>query len=393
MYIERDITSHFRKISENYGMVALVGLRQAGKTTFLRHQMRDIEKPSYVLFDDPDAKSLFEEDIKKFKMQYIEGQSLTVLDEVQYCEDAGSKLKYLVDTGSRLWITSSSETLLRTEVLSYLVGRISIIRLYPFTLSEFLRARGQKALTASILQRSVWEHMLYGGFPKVVITKETGMKKIILRDLYETMLLKDVVRTFSIDDIGALERLVSYMAANVGAIVKYESISKQLDISFKTLKRYLDALTQSYFIVLVKPFHTNKSREISKQPKAYFIDLGLRNAVSGRYEPEPDGRLFENYILSELLKMGFMPKYWRTKTKAEVDFIIETGRELIPLEVKLKATPPTVGKGLHSFIERYEPKKAIIVSYAGGSGVTEINGCTVKFMDVMGMEKELDEER
>ncbi len=389
MYIERDITSHFRKISENYGMVALVGLRQAGKTTFLRHQMKEIEKSSYVLFDDPDAISLFEEDIKKFRIQYIEGQNLTVLDEVQYCEDAGGKLKYLVDTGSRLWITSSSETLLRTEVLSYLVGRISIIRLYPFTLNEFLRGKGQKALTEDILRRNIWEHMLYGGFPRVVTTKGAEMKRIILRDLYETMLLKDVVRTFSIDDIGALERLISYLAANVGAIVKYESISTKLDISFKTLKRYLDALTQSYFIALVKPFHTNKTKEISKQPKAYFLDLGLRNAVTGRYESGPDGRLFENYVLSELLKMGLTPKYWRTKTGAEVDFIIETGGELVPVEVKLKAFPPTVGKGLRSFIERYRPKKALIVSYAGSKGEMKINGCTLKFTDVMGMEGEL----
>ena len=96
MYIPRDIKKKFDKINRSYNLIAVVGARQAGKTTFLKEQMKS-KHSSYILFDDPDARSLFNEDIKKFDLQYIEGFELSVLDEVQYCKDAGSKLKYLVD--------------------------------------------------------------------------------------------------------------------------------------------------------------------------------------------------------------------------------------------------------------------------------------------------------
>lgn len=107
--------------------------------------------------------------------------------------------------GRKIFITSSSEVILATEVLSYLVGRVSIIRLFPFSLKEFMVSKGQKEVTSSILERNIWEHIIYGGYPKVVLTEDPELKKIILKDLYDTMILKDVAMTFSIDDIRTLE--------------------------------------------------------------------------------------------------------------------------------------------------------------------------------------------
>jgi hypothetical protein len=384
MYVERDITPAFRRVAGHYSMVALVGPRQAGKTTFLKEMMKGC-RASYVLFDDPDARGLFNEDVKKFRLQYLEGYDLGVLDEVQYCRDAGSKLKYLVDTGSRLWVTSSSEILLRKEVLSYLVGRVSIVRLYPFSLAEFLRARGQRAYTAEILRRHLWEHMTHGGYPRVVLTGDPEMRRTILRDLYETMLLKDVARTFSIEDLDTLERLVRYLAFNVGALLSYENACKLLDVSYQTLKKYTDALVKSYLIALVKPFFTNKTREITKQPKVYFLDTGLRNAIANEYPVEPTGPLFENYVFSELIKMGFTPKYWRTKSKAEVDFVVEVGNEVVPIEVKIMANPPKVERSMRSFIERYRPHRAFVVFYRGEKGEVEVGGTRLVYTDVAGL--------
>lgn len=386
-YVDRDLTDKFLRVSEIYPMVALVGPRQAGKTTFLKHIMVG-KKASYVLFDDPDARSIFDEDVKKFRIQYLEGYELGILDEVQYCKNAGMKLKYLVDTGERLWITSSSEIILQKDVLSYLVGRVSIMRLYPFDLNEFLRAKNQKSFTDDILRRMVWEHMVYGGYPKVVLTDDTEMKRIILRDLHETMLLKDVVRSFSIDDIGALEKLVKYLAVS-GGPVSLSNLSQMLDLSFQTIKKYMDALVKSYFIVQVKPYFTNKTKEITKQPKIYFMDTGLRNTISGIFPSQPTGELFENYVLSEILKCGIVPKYWRTKSGAEVDFVIETSNELIPVEVKLSAESLKIERGFRSFIEKYKPKKGYIVTYRGERCKVKINHCEVMFVNVKDFREKL----
>ncbi len=388
MYVTRDIGPTFDRVFRIYDLIAVVGARQAGKTTFLKEHMKTHDA-SYVLFDDPDARALFDDDVKRFELQYVQGHDLTVLDEVQYCTDAGPKLKYLVDSGRRLWITSSSETLLGRDVLSYLVGRVSVQRLYPFSLWEFLRAKGIKALTPQVTERSIWEHMLYGGYPKVVTTEDTELKRTILRDLYETMLLKDVARTFSIDNIGALERCAQYLAANPGGIMSYSTVGNKLSISYQTLRKYLDAMEKSYLITRVRPFFTNRAKELTKQPRVYFLDTGLRNAVAGSFSrtPEPDGRLFENYVLTELVKMGFTPRYWRTKSKAEVDFIVEKDARIIPVEVKLQANPSKIGRSLRSFIVSYEPESAMVVGYNNceNHATQKINGCTIHYVDVPGL--------
>ena len=387
MYIEREILRKFEKVATAYPVVALVGARQAGKTTFLKEQMKKI-KCNYLLFDDPDVRNLFDEDVKKFERQHIQGYDVAILDEVQYCKEAGRKLKYLADTDYRLWITSSSEILLGKEVLSHLVGRVSVLRLYPFSLSEFLRAKNQREMTQTILQRSVWEHLSYGGYPKVVTTDDLELKKTILRDLYETMLLKDVANTFSIDDIRALETLADYLAANIGNLISYESVTNDVGVSYQTLKKYLDAMEKSYFIVRVCPFYTNKTKEIVKQPKIYFVDTGLRNLISNSFGTKPDGKTFENYVLSELIKMGFTPKHWRSKTKAEVDFIIENEAEIVPIEVKLRSNNK-IGRSLRSFIETYKPSRAFIVTYEGEAKMTKAGDCQIIYTNVLNLRKQL----
>ncbi len=388
MYISRTIENTFQKRERVYSIIAVVGARQSGKTTFLKEQSKS-RKAIYLLFDDPDVRALFEEDIKKFERQYLEGMELSVLDEVQYCINAGIKLKYLCEQGKKLWITSSSEILLSKEILSYLVGRVSIVKMYPFSLSEFFRAQGQKEMTKSILKRIIWEHAQYGGYPKVVLTPELELKRTILRDLYETMILKDIAKTFSIEDIKTLEECSRYLAINTGAIASYDSIASILKISFPTIKKYLEAMEKSYLIIRITPFFVNKNKEISKQPKIYFIDTGLRNAIAGSFSGEMDGKIFENYVLSELVKKGFIPKYWRTKSGTEVDFVIEKEGEMIPVEVKLAVEGYKIEKSLHSFIEIYKPKRAFIIFYEGTEKDQKRLNCAVHFTDVKGLIEKL----
>jgi len=383
MYIERKINKDFRKIVDLYSVIALVGARQAGKTTFLKEHAKGL-KSSYLLFDDPDIRNLFEQDIKKFEKQYLENAEIYVLDEVQYCKEAGRNLKYLADKGKKMWITSSSELILGKEVLSFLVGRVSVLKLYPLSLNEFLKAKSQKEFTNQILQRNIWEHMTYGGYPKVVITEDIELKKTILRDLNTTMVLKDIANTFSIEDINSLEEFSKYLSLNIGNLISYEEVSNNLKISFQTVKKYLDAMEKSYLILNVPPFYRNKIKEITKQPKIYFVDTGLRNLITKNFDSELDGKLFENYIASELVKSGFILKHWRTKSKAEVDFVIERDKELIPIEVKINSSDK-IKRSLQSFIEDYKPKRAFIVSYKGENKTKEFNGCKIFFTDVLNL--------
>lgn len=384
MYVERTIITEFKKRLNSYNIVAIVGPRQAGKTTFLRETLMSLGKVSYISLDDPDARSFFNEDIKKFEIQYIEGKTITALDELQYGSDSGIKLKYLADKGYILIITSSSEVLLGNDVLSHLVGRVTVLRLYGFSLAEFLFSKGQKEYDEKILRRMIWEHAIFGAYPKVVLTPDIEMKKTILRDIYSTLVYKDVARTFSINDMTNLEKLMRYLSFNLGGIVSYDSISSSLGIAFQTLKKYMDALEKSYLIVRVPPFYSNKLKEMTKQPKLYFVDNGIRNAISGEFPQnlENQGKLFESYVFTELLKKGVNIKYWRTKGGAEVDFVLEQNNENIPIEVKLHSEAGKIGKSMRSFIERYSPKRAFVVSYAGETSKTIVGKCSVQHVRV-----------
>jgi len=385
MYVERDVVRQFRKVAKIYPIVAVVGARQAGKTTFLKRQLQK-QGGEYLLFDDRDIRRLFEDDVKKFEVQYLKDR-VAILDEVQYCKDPGPLMKYLADTGRRLWITSSTETLLSKNVLSYLVGRVSILRFYPFSLPEFLRARQQKAFSEDVLRRLIWEHATYGGYPKVVETADVDMRKTILRDLYETMLLKDTARVFSIEDVESLEQFVLYLAATVGGIISYDRVSRELGLSFRTVRKYLNALEQSYFVRRARPFYRNRTKEIKKQPKVFFVDGGLRSLLVKDFSATPTGEAFENYVYTELLKAGFEPRYWRSKTGAEVDFVVEQEDGLVPMEVKLRSDG-RVESGLKAFIEMYKPKRAFVVFYNGERKEETYKGTEVVFCSVLDMLKQ-----
>lgn len=376
-YVERNLKKTFKETAKNHKVTAVVGPRQSGKTTFLKKRLMN-KNASYVLFDDPDAKELFEENIKGFEQQYIEGYDVTGLDEIQYCERAGENLKYLADTDNTLWITSSSETILKKDVLSYLVGRVSINKLYPFNFGEFLRAKEIKALTEKRKTRLIKQHCMFGGYPNIVLTRSKQAKLDILSNLYETMLLKDVAQTFSISSIDTLKKLVKYLSFQTAQMIKYEKISDKLDVGFKTVKNYLTALEQSYILERVKPFYKNKQKEIVKRPKIFFLDNGLLNYTRNDFESGVDGSVFENYVFTELIKQNNEIKYWRTKSKVEVDFIV---REETPIEVK-KTSRNKIPSGLKSFIRRYNPDKAYVVHYEGENKSKTFRDTEVIFTDI-----------
>ncbi|MGA1793443.1 MAG: ATP-binding protein [Thermoplasmatota archaeon] len=389
MYVERNINEGFKVLIENVKVIALVGPRQCGKTTFLKHLSKEYSA-NYVTFDDPDVRSIFN-DIKAFEGQYIHEGSPTILDEVQYGSDPGIKIKYLADRENFLWITSSTETLLGTSVLSHLVGRVSVKKLYPFDLEEFLRAKGQISLTETILHRFVDEHMMFGGFPGIVLQEDKEVKVTLLRSLLETMILKDVARTFSISDLDSLWRLARLIAVNVGSSLTIDRICSDLDLSFQTVKKYIEALRASYLYFEVPPFFHNKNLEMKKQPRYYFMDMGLRNALVNEFPLKPDGKAFENYVMSEIVKWGFTPKYWRTKGGAEVDIVLEFGKEIIPIEIKTTLKGPRMSKGFMSFIEKYDPKRGYLVGYEVEERSTVKKGCTVKAVSIRNLKNELQE--
>lgn len=110
------------------------------------------------------------------------------------------------------------------------------------------------------------------------------------------------------------------------------------------------------------------------------MDTGLRNAVVNNFRTEAEGMLFENYVLTELIKNGLEVKFWRNKSKAEVDFIVEVREEIIPVEVKLASTK--ISRSLQAFIKMYSPKRCFVVTYEGKNRTVKYEDTKIEFLDI-----------
>lgn len=169
----------------------------------------------------------------------------------------------------------------------------------------------------------------------------------------------------------AFGTLVRILASQSGKMLNYSEISNTICISLATVKNYLYYLEKTFIIQKVSPFFRNARKEITKSPVIYFYDLGLRNFSAGNFgrldRQEDKGFIFQNFVLNILKEKneysGTKINFWRTKDKAEVDFVLDRGKEILPIEVKFgEMKKVTVERSLRSFIEKYNPKGALVIT-------------------------------
>lgn len=307
---------------------------------------------------------------------YVKGYDFLFIDEVQYAKESGKKLKYIYDHFPiKIIISGSSSSELSIQSLKYLVGRIFIFNLYPFSFKEFLLARNprlvplyEKAkygqeITAE-LNHQLEEFILFGGYPRVVLAKSREEKITVLKNIINTYLLREIKEVMGLKEDFKLLKLTKSLSLQIGNLVNYNELSTLSELSYPEVKSYLNILEKTFICSLVPPFQSNKRTELVKNPKVYFYDLGFRNMVIDNFSVERVdlGGMHENFIFSELVKNNFVPKYWRTKSKAEVDFILEKGKEIIPIEVKVNLSKTDLTRSFQSFLEKYHPPLGYITS-------------------------------
>lgn len=428
--IKREALSQVFRWIDRPEVIAIKGPRQVGKTTLLEIIQNKLTKEKqvnpedihYFSFENRDIKEQFESDPLTFIDNLDNSKRVFVmLDEYQYINDGGQKLKLVYDKfkdEAKFIITGSSSLELTNSVAEYMVGRMFSLQLYPLSFAEKLRfedkrvynlwqERNQKIKNILFdsnqlqikqlknnpyekqLQRYWEKYCLYGGYPAVTTAKDTETKKDILDQLLQTYIDRDIVKLLSKEDIKKFRDMVKMLAAQSGQILNYEQLADDTDTYFKKVKHFLSILEETYILKRLHPYYRNKTAELKKSPKAYLIDSGLRNSLLSNFSEvqfrADKGELIETVSLANIT-YSFQRKaevnFWRTTSGAEVGFIVQKGTKLFPIEVKYKEMSSlNVSKSIVSFIESYEPKIFFVLT-KGTWGRRNIENTEVLFIPV-----------
>lgn len=363
--IKRDMETTVRRFAYQYPVVTITGPRQSGKTTLCRMVFGD--KP-YVSLENPDERDFAWNDPRGFLARFPDG---AVLDEIQRSPGLLSYIQGIVDdkgTPGQFVITGSQNFELLETVSQSLAGRTAIARLLPFTLSEI-----RKLKPASL---SMDEAIYSGGYPRI-FDRELDPTEA-LSFYFNTYVERDLRQLINVRDLARFETFLKLCAARCGQLVNLSSIGNDCGVTYNTVKHWLSILEASYIIKLLPPYHRNLGKRLVKTPKLYFVDTGLASYLLGiqnvghvRTHPAR-GAMFENLVLSELLKNRFNRGkadnlyFLRDRTGNEVDFMLDYGPAMDLVEVKAGQTVSgNFFSGIEYYRRLYKEARNCLLVYGG----------------------------
>jgi uncharacterized protein len=362
--IQRTLGNKTKSLAGKFPIIAITGPRQSGKTTLAKMIFR---KHDYVNLEDPEERELATNDPRAFLKRFSGG---VILDEIQKVPILFSYLQGIADahdSPGRFVLTGSQQFQLLHKVSQTLAGRTAILNLLPFTVSELCR---QKALDpyrfdlpSGMKKKPAFnlETILFQGFYPRIHDKSLDARDW-LSSYYKTYVERDVRDIINIGNLSAFQKFLMLCAGRAGQLLNLSSLAMDCGISHTTARQWLSVLQAGFIVFLLHPHYANFSKRIIKSPKLYFIDTGLLCYLLKMREPSDflfhplKGAIFENFVVSELYKtfshMGEIPPlyFWRDRTGHEIDIVIDTGRKLIPVEIK---AGETVSESFYSGLKYY----------------------------------------
>ena len=334
--IKREL--YLKKLRDSYDseiIKVIMGIRRCGKSVLLLQIMEELKQKGikddhiiYMNFEDYDCLNYTEaKEFNKYIKEKIKDKKKYYLffDEIQNVKDFERVINsFRATMNVSIFITGSNSKLLSGELATVLTGRFISIKMMPFTYSEFLELK--KLKNDEISENTLEEYIEWGGMPLIYNTNSEIERKMYLRDLYNAIILKDIVERNSIKDINLLNRIIQFMMENVGGILSSNSIAgylknEKINTSVDTVMNYIDYITTSSIFNKVNRYDIRGKSVMATLEKYYLTDLGLLTLKSSPIEKKTGGRL-ENIIYNELIARGYDVYIGKTE-KGEVDFVID----------------------------------------------------------------------
>ena len=383
-YRKRWIAFQLKKALSEFPVIILTGARQVGKSTLLLNEP-PFNQWKYLSLDDY---NILEQALEDPSSLLLKAKKI-VIDEVQMAPELLQAIKIAVDKKMGKFVLSgSANILLMRRVAESLAGRAIYFILYPMTKKEtegelppgwFFEIFDGKLLGEKRVEGKNPLSYIHKGFMPVLLTIKENDNIVRWWEGYVATYLERDLRSLSnIMSLVDFRRMMTVLALRTGNILNQTEIARDSGLSQPTVFRYLNLLEAGHIIERIYPFFTNRTKRIIKSPKVYWIDPALPVFLGGYYDTNSLskarelGSFFENLIFLHLrvLCQQLIPRaniyYYREFSQKEVDFIIEYGKKLIAVEVKLtKNIHFSDTKNLRYFLKEYPSAKAGIVIYTG----------------------------
>ena len=347
--------------------IILYGPRQAGKTTLVKEIIGELSLRALCINADEYRyhEVLSSRDATQLTA-LVSGYELLFIDEAQRVANIGVSLKILIDTHPKLKIivTGSSTLELAQGVSEPLTGRKWTYTLFPISQLELTQLHNTFELDQQLEERLIW-----GSYPEIFSLKDRQERRSYLAELSGDYLYKDVLKLSGIKNPDKLQPLLKLLAFQIGQQVSMNELGTALGMGKDTVAKYISLLEKSFVLLRLGGFSRNLRKEVSKNSKYYFYDLGIRNAIISDFRSPADrndlGHLWENFLIIERFKRNAYrqhhpnPYFWRTYTGAEIDYLEDFEGRLQGYEIKFskrKARAP------QTFLNEYENSTWQLVS-------------------------------
>lgn len=388
MVIKRSLYPQILAHLEKPEITLITGPRQCGKTFLMKLLIENLQKKGrktlFLNLDLEEDKKYFsnqKELLNKIDLEFGRQKGFVFIDEIQRKENAGLFLKgiYDLDLPYKFVVSGSGSLELKEKINESLAGRKKIFNLSTITFFEFVNFKTGYAyedrlekffsVEKNLVKGYLGEYLRFGGYPKVILSLTMMEKQDMIRDLFQSYVERDLSALLHLEKTELVFQLLKLLSENAGNLINLSALANISGVSTQTIKNYLWYLEKTFIVSKVSPFTRRIGREISKSPIVYFNDIGMRNFVSGDFSrdlpPKELGFNFQNLIFNllkeRLSETAALIHYFRTKDGAEIDFVVESGLKIIPIEAKFNWHKP-FPYVLKSFSRKYHAEEGMVIT-------------------------------